>query len=114
MKTLDLARFQKSRQSIIPAGGHHFTIERPSTLDVVRLSAEGAGLTIENATKYVVGWDLKESDLLPGGDPEPVAFDRAIFSLWLADRADLWEPIVSGVVNAYRAHEEAQEARGNV
>ena len=73
-----------------------------------------AGLTIENATKYVVGWDLKESDLLPGGDPEPVVFDRAIFALWLADRADLWEPIVSGVVNAYRAHEDAQEARGNV
>ncbi len=115
MKKLELARFQKSRESQVDAGAFGFTIRRPSALDMARVGAEGGGITIEYACKYVVGWQgVNESDLIPGGDPEPLEFDNALFSTWVSDRPELWQPIVKGLINAFRAHEEASEDRGNV
>ena len=115
MKKLDLARFQKSRESTIESGPFKFTIRRPSPLDVARIGAEGSGINFDFACRYLVGWDgVKESDLLPGGDPEPLEFDHALCVAWVADRPEHWQPIVSGVINAFRAFEEASENRGNV
>lgn len=113
MKQLDLAKFQRGRESVVEAAEFKFTIRRPPALDIARAGAEGVAMSIEFATRYVVGWDgVKESDLLPGGDPEPVAFDGAVFKAWIADRPDLWQPIANGVIAAYQRHEEATEARG--
>lgn len=114
-KKLDLARFQKSRESQVDAGAFGFTIRRPSALDVARAGAAGGGITLEYACKYVVGWSrVNESDLIPSGDPEPLEFDSALLFAWVSDRPELWEPIVSGVINSFRAYEEASEDRGNV
>ena len=114
MKKLDLARFQKSRETTIAAGPHSFTVRRPSALDVARMSAE-AGITLEAACRFIVGWaGVNESDLLPGGDPEPLVFDRELLIEWVADKPDLWPVIVTGVVDSFRQHEEASEDRGNV
>ena len=115
MKKLELARFQKSRETKIEASGFEFAIRRPSPLDVARISAEGGGINLDFACRYVVGWGkVNESDLLPGGDPEPIEFDHALFTAWVADRPDLWQPIVNGVIDSFRAFEEASENRGNV
>jgi hypothetical protein len=41
----------------------------------------GGNLSIETAAGFVVGWSgVNESDLLPGGDPEPVEFDAELFA----------------------------------
>jgi len=113
MKKLDLERFQKSRDSQVEAGRYRFTLRRPTQLDIIRM--EGGNLSIEVACRHYVGWDkVLESDLLPGGDPEPVDFDSDLFALWIADKPDLWGAVVKGVVDAVRAHEEAAENRGNV
>ena len=114
MKKLDLGRYQKSRESQIPAGRFNLVVRRPTQLEVVRLMADGGNLSIETASRHIVGWDVRESDLLPGGDPEPVEFDSDLFAAWIADQPDLWGPVVKGVVDSVRAHEEASEARGNV
>ena len=115
MKKLDLARFQKSRESDVKAGGYTFVIRRPSQLDVARVGAEGGNVGLDFACRYVVGWPgLLESDLLPGGDPEPVEFDSDLFVAWIADKPDLWQPIIAGVIESFRRHEEASEDRGNV
>lgn len=112
---LDLVKFQKSRESRVEAGGHVFILRRPTALDVVRLSVAGDNLTIENAVKYVVGWEqVNELDLLPGGVPEPIDFDPALCAAWVADRPDFWMPIVQGVIDAYQRHEAEMEQRGNV
>ncbi|HQK89327.1 MAG TPA: hypothetical protein PLU25_17020 [Acidobacteriota bacterium] len=112
MKQIDLARFQKSRESRVEAGGHGFTIRRPTSLDVVRARSTGS-VGIDFTLAYVVGWDqVNESDLLPGGDPEPVAFDADLFRAWVAERPDLWGPLSTAVMEAYQRHEEATEARG--
>lgn len=113
MKQLDLARFQKGRESIIEAAGFKFIIRRPPSLDVARITVDNGGMSIDFAMRYVVGWEgVNESDLLPGGDPEPVKFDSDVFKAWLAERSDLWQPIGQGVIDAYQRHEEANEARG--
>jgi hypothetical protein len=113
MREINRARFEAARQSSLPIGKHTVTIRRPSPWDVVQAQAGGRRLNIEWAAGFVVGWDLIESDLLPGGDPEPVAFDADIFLSWLKDNPEFWQPLVKGVTGAYRTYEEALEARGN-
>ncbi len=115
MKKLDLARFQKSRESTVHVGAWQFTVRRPSALDVARLGAEGGRISLEFACRFVVGWSgINEADLLPGGEPEPVEFSDDLFAAWIADQPDAWNAIVSGVIDAYQRHEAAQAERGNV
>ena len=114
MKELGFEKFQASRRSWVESGKHRFQIQRPTMLDVVKSGRDGEQLTIEFAAGFVVGWDqVTEADLIPGGDPEPVAFDPAIFKVWIAEQPALWRPISEGIAAAYRAHEERTEARGN-
>ncbi len=112
---LDITRFHRARETQVEAGGHIFIIRRPTALDVARMQVAGQQFTIDQAVRYLSGWDkVNEIDLIPGGVPEPLDFDSDLCAAWVFDRPDLWEPIVTGVVDAYRRHEEAQEARGNV
>jgi hypothetical protein len=79
MKSIDLARFNKSRESTIEAGGHSFIIRRPSVLEVHRAVSNGGSVSIDFAADQVVGWSkVNESDLINGGDPEPLAFDADV------------------------------------
>ena len=57
---------------------------------------------------------MNESDLFPGGDPEPVAFDATAFRLWIKDYPAYWQPLIKGITEAYTRHEEALAERGNV
>jgi hypothetical protein len=112
---IDLSRFKAARESRIDAGGFGFTIRRPTALEVVRAAAASESLTIDRAIGYVTNWHgVKEIDLLPGGVPEEVDFNAEVFALWVADRPELWGPIVSGVIDAYQSYEQARADRGNV
>lgn len=113
MREINLARFEAARQSALLLGKHTVTLQRPTPWDVS--SAQGAGqrLDIEWAARFVVGWDFTEADLVPGGDPEPVAFDAAVFSAWVKDHPDAWQPLIQGVIAAYKAHEASLDERGN-
>jgi len=53
MKTIDLARFNKSRESTIEAGGHTFIIRRPSVLEVHRAVSNGGSISIDFAADQV-------------------------------------------------------------
>ena len=108
---VDLARLKRSRQSIVEAGGFRFTIERPTQYEIV---AAGGVLRadLDFIARHVVAWDLKEGDLVPGGDPVPAAFDADVLALWLADQPPLWAPLARGMRDAFQAWEEAQDAKG--
>lgn len=114
MREINLAKFAEARQSALPLGKHSVTLQRPTPWDVSAAQGEGVRLDIEWAAKFVVGWDFTEADLLPGGVPEPVAFNAAIFAEWVKDHPDTWQPLIQGVIAAYKAHEEALDERGNV
>ena len=108
---VDLARLKRSRQHEVDAGGYRFTLERPTQYEV----ASAGGLLradLDFIVRHVVGWDLKESDLLAGGDPEPAVFDADVCALWLADQPDLWRPLAQSLRDAFVAHEEARAAKG--
>jgi outer membrane receptor protein involved in Fe transport len=53
---------------------------------------------------------VDESDLIPGGDPEPAAFAPELFAAWVAERPDLWQAISEGIKAAWQQHEPLEVA----
>lgn len=113
MREISLEKFVKARQSRVEIGGRFFTISRPTSWDVAQAQASKLKPNLEWAVSFVVDWDFAEADLLPGGDPEPVEFNREVLFSWLKDRTDCWGPLVDAVVSAYKTHKEALDERGN-
>lgn len=84
-------------------------MRRPTDLEM----HEMAGKIDQRAllVKFVVGWGaMSEVDLgIPGGGPEPVPFDGALWEEWIADHPEHWQDITTAVVDGYRAHKSAME-----
>lgn len=104
MSTL-VEKLRRARERNVEAGGHVFTVRRPTDLEAAGLGSHG------DLLDYVVGWDLRGADLLPDGGPEPAPFETEVFREWIADRPDLWGPLTDAVREAYAAHVAAREER---
>jgi len=102
-------KIRKARETTIEAGGHQFTIRRPTDEEAITLSREDVGL-VAIVKRFTLGWDLAEIDLIPGGGPEKVAFDGSLFGEWVADRPQVWEPLGNAIMAAYTAHAASREA----
>jgi len=114
MKTVTLQRFQKAREQRVEAGGYVIIIRRPSPYEIEGARVRGESHGLDFACAFVAGWeDVLESDILPGGDPEPVGFDADVFRAWIKERPELWAPLIDGVVSAYNTWAEAREKKGN-
>lgn len=110
--TLDSMR--KAREVRIPAGAYTFIAQRPTDYDVIKAQAEGVRTDLDWVSGYITGWEgVSESDLVPGGNPEPADFDQEVFCLWIKDKRGLWGELTSGFVKAYTDYQEAAEGRGN-
>lgn len=96
-------KIRKAREVEIEAGGHRFTVRRPTDEEAFSFSQYNL---IEVVKKHVIGWDLKEIDIIPGGDGAPVTFDREVFCEWVSDNPDVWEPLGTAILEAYKAHAE--------
>jgi hypothetical protein len=107
MSSALIAKLRKTREFGIEAGGFKFTARRPTDVDAIEL---GGIAPVEFVKRFVVGWSLTELDVIPGGGPEPVAFDSELWAEWIADRPDLWEPLAIPIMDAYRKHVEQREA----
>lgn len=104
-----LDRIKKAREVKVPVGGFTFLVRRPSELEMLELKR--SGITERKLLDFVVGWEgVKESDLINGGDPHPLAFDSAACCLWLEDRADLLGPVVSQVIQSFQDHAAQRQA----
>ena len=106
-----LERYRACRETRVPicGGAHHVTVRRPTELAVAR----AGGIGIDFAIGCVVGWDLTVADLVAGGEPEPADFDAAVFAEWIADKPGDWRALVDAVSDAYQAHKDAADERGN-
>lgn len=100
-----LEKLRRSREIQVQADGHTFTVRRPTEKDLSELD----GKTVTMAQKFVVGWDLKEVDVIPGGGPEAVPFDADLWADWVADRSDLWLPLATAMYESYSKHVEARQ-----
>ena len=80
-----LDKIRKAREIEAEAAGRKFTIRRPTDEEAASISANGDGL-LSVVKRFVIGWELSELDLIPGGGPEKVPFDSALFAEWVADQ----------------------------
>jgi hypothetical protein len=99
-------KLRKSREIVIEAGGHKFTARRPTDAEAVDMQEPTPLLLVE---QFVVGWDLLELDVVPGGGPDPVPFDVDLWKTWIADQPDLWLDLAVPIMDAYKRHVELRE-----
>lgn len=99
-----LDKRQAARQSVVEAGGFKFTIRRPTAYERASI---GGQAPFDLLCKFVVGWNLNEIDLIPGGSPTPAAFDSELLADYLADNPELWEPLTVALAESIRIHDEA-------
>ena len=97
---------RRAREFQVTAGGHAFTLRRPTDAEAIAL---GGSTPIDLVRRFVVGWNLAEMDVIPGGGPEPAAFSSDLWAMWVDDRPDLWGVLSEAVFGAYKSHTEARE-----
>jgi hypothetical protein len=102
-----LAKRRASRETVVEAGGHKFTLRRPTAYERVSI---GDTASFDLLCKFVVGWDLAVIDLVPGGDPAPAPFDAALLADYLADTPKLWEPLTGALLKSITDHDATLEA----
>ena len=94
-------KIRRARERQVTVAGHQYTIRRPTDEDVQFKKIEpGLGLV----KKFVVGWDFKELDLIPGGGPDPVPFDVVTWGEWVADNPAVWEELANEIATSYKEH----------
>lgn len=99
-----LKRRIAARQRIKEAGGHRFTLRRPTEFEMVKFS----GMTrLEYLCACIDDCDLTEADVVDGGSSElAVPFDRALLFDWMQEHPELWIPLadeLAAMVSAHRA-----------
>lgn len=97
----------RARERAVPVGRWNFTIRRPTDADALGMQDR---TPLEFVTRFVVGWDLTELDVIPGGGPERVPFDPELWRAWVADRPEVWEPLAIAILDDYKRHVDAREA----
>lgn len=104
-------RIRRARESQVEAGGFVFTIRRPTDAEAVSLGGLDA---VGIMRRFVVNWNLKEIDLVPGGSPVDAAFDAEAFGEWVSDQPQTIATLSTAIVEAYQAHvEKRSEAEKN-
>lgn len=105
-------KIRKAREIRVPVGGYTFTVRRPTDVEIIELRGT---IPITRLLPYIIGWEgVTEGDIIPGGDPHPLAFDAEACAEWLSDRPDLLGPLVEAIMDAYRQHvQRLEEAAKN-
>jgi hypothetical protein len=101
-----IEKLKRARETGVTVNGHTFTFTRPTEADMAAMQNQP---TIDFLKKFVIGWDLTELDIIPGGGPEKVPFDRALWELWIVDRSEYWGGIAESMIEAYKQHAAARE-----
>ena len=102
-----IERMRKARQRQVEAGGFQFTVRRPTDLEAAKLGHA----TTQDLLAYVVGWSgVQEIHLIPGGVAVDVPWSDEVCREFLADRPDLWSPIIDAVIAAYTTHTATLES----
>jgi hypothetical protein len=106
MSKLLVEKIRKAREQNITINGHTYTIRRPTDGELANMPDSR---TLDFVQRFVVGWDFKEVDLIPGGGPETVPFDLLLWAEYVNDHSEIWEALVSPMLESYRKHKEQTE-----
>lgn len=101
-------KIKAARLTSITVDKFSFTVRRPTDLEAIRLTGKSQEQILK---EFVTDWKgVQEIDLVPGGTSIDVPFDSDLFSEWIADQPQLWDPIISCVVEAYKRHNEQRDS----
>ena len=104
-----IQKLKKSRETNVEAGGFDFTIRRPTDMEIVELN----GKTLQQGDileRFVTNWSgIQEIDIIPGGTTIDVPFSTGLFMEWVADKPELWAPLIEAITGAYESHQKALE-----
>lgn len=101
-----LEKLRKSREAVVDIGGHRLTVRRPTDLELTGMRYQSMAEAVRGVSEYVQSWDLRELDLDPSGTDEPAPFDTLLFTDWLEDNPDLWEPLIDAVFGLVKKRRE--------
>lgn len=101
-----IEKIRRSRESGVEVEGRVFKFTRPTAADAPAMSDMN---NVQIAQRFVTGWDLTELELIPGGGPEPVPFDSALFAVWIEDRPEYWAGLARAIIDAFVAHRNQQK-----
>lgn len=105
-----LEKIRKAREIQVEVNGHTYTVCRPTDMDMAEIAGRGSAPVKELLRRFVIGWDLKEIDLIPGGNPVAVPFDADLLAEFMADRPDDWADLVKAIKDGYADHVARREA----
>lgn len=100
-------KIRKARETTVTINGKTWTIRRPTDEEAAQFGQSGL---LDMVKRFVIGWELIELEIVPGGGPEKVQFDSALFAEWVADQPEVWEPFGTAILDAYKAHAEKRDA----
>lgn len=102
-----LSRRIAARQRIKQAGGHSFTLRRPTEFELLKFRSLSV---LEYLCECIDDCDLTEADLIGNGSADiKVPFSRPLLFDWMQEHPELWQPLTDELSSMVKAHGEALE-----
>ncbi len=103
-------KIRKRREFPLVVGKWRLTLTRPTDVEMGTVFNQELS-DGEVARRFVVGWEgMTENDVYGGGGTDLVPFTPECWAEIVADRLELWKPIVTALLDAYAKHRTAMEA----
>jgi len=104
-----IEKILRAREQAVTVGERTFTIRRPTSADMVEMEGKN---NLDYLRKFVVGWNLQELDVVPGGGAEPIPYDAEVWAHYLNDRQELWAPLGEAIIKSITDYAEARKVDG--
>lgn len=102
------------REERVEVEGRAFTLRRLGDLSVARLrekcARDGSAFVVELLRQTVVGWEMDEAGLYPGGGDSPVEFSTDLFMTWVEDQPEAFSGLADKALDQLTARRAAREA----
>lgn len=99
-------KIRRARESGVSADGRTYTVRRPTDAEALEMQGKAP---LEFVRRFVVGWNVTEADLVPGGGSEVVPFSADLWCEFVEDRPQIWEPLATAILEGYTAHVKQRE-----
>lgn len=98
-------KIRRARETVVEIGKFKFTIRRPTEVEMIDFSRDPRP---RDLLRHVIGWEgVSEIDLVPGGDPHPLAFDAEALIEWITDNAEMFGRLVDAIVDLFHKHRQS-------
>lgn len=99
-------KMRAARERKLTIGEHTFTLLRPAESDLISIDEKQAENPLYLVHNFVVGWDLKETDLYAGGEPVVAEFSRALWIAYIDDHGALWADLSDAIRGLVTEHQQ--------